>query len=628
MRGIQHQLTLAVLLSVLLAAAGISATVFLFSQRRLHQDTVRRSEEMVQAASLAFSLALEAGDEVLLDALLYELKSREELHIEEAYVLRLDGRVAAHTRLAEYGKAYVLPTLLTRADRSRLSDIAIEDRGAFRVQSLLQAGGRPIGALVVTFSTRHLSQKLRGELLGIVGVTVPILVLAGLGVMVYGRRMVVRLRGLQQRALAIGRGELGEPMPVSGADEISQLTLAFNQMRSDLAALRAQERTSAETIQSLNRDLSEQLRRVEQLKEQLADENATLRDELRAFAAHGDVIGFETGLRTIAGQLRQLASLNVTVLLTGESGTGKELLARFLHDAGSRRNGPFVAINCAALPLPLVESELFGHERGAFTGAVTQQKGKFELAHGGTLFLDEVGELPAEAQAKLLRALQEGEISRVGGSRPIPVDGRVVTATNRNLAEDVKRGRFREDLYYRLKVVEVACPPLRDRMEDLSALAQHFIELCSRKLGKPVIGISPSALRRLGSHRWPGNVRELENTIARAVALATTQVLGPEDFLFLGPQPADPPAAAVGDEASPFDRLLDLCGLPHSELKKDGWERLRLACERLCLQAVLARSKTQKEAAEALDLTQTKMHRLLRKHGMAHGNADSPGPDP
>ena len=197
--------------------------------------------------------------------------------------------------------------ILTQEPHSRLSEIFVLEGESFRVLSLLQRNGNPIGVLSVTFSTQHLSQKLREEMLRVVGVTIPILVLAGLGLMLYGRRMVARLRGLQERALAIGRGELGAPMPVSGADEISQLTLAFNQMRSDLAALREQERASGETINSLNVDLSAQLRRVEQLKEQLADENAALREELRAFSSPGGVIGFETGLRHVARQIRQLA---------------------------------------------------------------------------------------------------------------------------------------------------------------------------------------------------------------------------------------------------------------------------------------------------------------------------------
>jgi len=259
------------------------------------------------------------------------------------------------------------------------------------------------------------------------------------------------------------------------------------------------------------------------------------------------------------------------------------------------------------LPMTLIESELFGHEKGSFTGALAQKKGKFELAHKGTLFLDEVGELPAEAQAKLLRTLQQGEVVRVGGDKPILVDVRVVAATNRNLDEEVNHGKFRGDLYYRLKVVELRCPPLRERLEDLPALAQHFVEQYGRKLGKGVVGISPSALRMLSAYRWPGNIRELENMIARAIALATTQVLGPEDFAF------QPDGKAQPTDAS---GVLNLGGLSLQNLEGKGLDTFLDACERRLLESAMEVYKTQKEAADALNLTPTKLHRLLKKHGL------------
>jgi transcriptional regulator with GAF, ATPase, and Fis domain len=252
---------------------------------------------------------------------------------------------------------------------------------------------------------------------------------------------------------------------------------------------------------------------------------------------------------------------------------------------------------------------------------VNQKKGKFELAHRGTLFLDEIGELPIESQAKLLRTLQQGEIQRVGSDRVVSADVRVIAATNRNLADDVKRGRFREDLYYRLKVVEIRCPPLRERIQDLPVLAQHFVEHYRGKLGKPVLGISPSALQKMASYQWPGNVRELENVIARAVALSTSQVLGPEDVAIVVDRPFNAPTVLTANAdgngaASAFDRLLDLCAIPPQELKSDGWERVLTAVEKVCLQTALEHSKNQREAAEALGLTQTKLHRLIRKYGL------------
>src|SRR5712692_1019770 len=504
--GIQQRLVCAVVSALLLAAIGISAALYFRNQSRAYNDNARHAEQMVQAASLAFSQALAARDEVLLDALVHELKSRGELHIEEAYVLNRDGVVVAHSSVDEYGKTYSIPSLLKQQQASRLSEIQPVEKNLFRVTSLLQNGGHRIGVLAATFSTDHISQQVRSEMLWIIGVTPPVLLFSAVGILIYGRRMTARLRLLQTKALAVGSGNLGETIEVKGSDEISQLTAAFNKMLSDLAELRKKDRASAAQIERLNLDLSAQLKKVEELKEQLVEENSALRQELRSGYSPGDIIGFNGGLQSLADQVKQLTSLPVTVLITGESGTGKELIARYLHEAGARRENSFIAVNCAALPMTLIESELFGHERGSFTGAVAQKKGKFELAHKGTLFLDEVGELPAEAQAKLLRTLQQGEVVRVGGDKPILVDVRVVAATNRNLDEEVNHGKFRGDLYYRLKVVELRCPPLRERLEDLPALAQHFVEQYGRKLGKGVVGISPSALRMLSAYRWPGNI--------------------------------------------------------------------------------------------------------------------------
>jgi len=615
--GLQRQLTVTVFLSVFLSAVIICATLFFFSRKRLYEETVRQSEEMVQAASLAFSQALAKGDEVLLDAFLHELQTRDELHIVETYVLNQGGRVVAHSRLEEYGKSYPIPELLTKEQPSRLSESHQVWPYSFRVVSLLQTKGDPVGVLVVHFSAQHLSQELRSEMFSIVGATLPVLLLSGLGVMFYGRQKVAHLRRLQEKALAVGRGELGDLLEVVGSDEISQLTGAFNRMLADLVQLRKTTRKSAETIETLNLDLRSQLTVVEQLKEQLAEENASLREKLHDLHPPGEIIGSNGSLRPIIDQARQLASLPITVLITGESGTGKELLATFLHESGIRNKGPFITVNCAALPVTLIESELFGYEKGAFTGAFAKKKGKFELAHGGTFFLDEIGELPVEVQAKLLRVLQHGEVQRLGGEAPISVDVRVITATNRLLSEEVAQGRFREDLYYRLKVVELRSPPLRDRLEDLPVLAQHFIEQYSRKLGKSVLGVTPSALKTLAAYHWPGNIRELENMVARAVALATTQVLGHEDFDSLQTQKREPrPFTEEKNPSAPFERLLDLCLLTPHDLKERGWERLQAAVERICLEAMLKKSKNQKEAADALCLTQTKLHRLIRKYGL------------
>jgi DNA-binding NtrC family response regulator len=236
-------------------------------------------------------------------------------------------------------------------------------------------------------------------------------------------------------------------------------------------------------------------------------------------------------MRRIMQLASNLAASDITVLITGESGTGKELLARHIHDAGKRRHKSFIAVNCAAIPDNLLESELFGHEKGAFTGAVDRKKGKMELADNGTILLDEIGEMSMMLQAKLLRALQEREIDRVGGKEPVKVDVRVITTTNRDLARECMEGRFREDLFYRLNVFPVKLPPLRERPEDIIALANHFVKRFSAVAGKDVEGCAPEALAFLSKLPWRGNVRELENVIQRAVFLCSGRTVDVGDFM-------------------------------------------------------------------------------------------------
>ncbi|HEU0032917.1 MAG TPA: sigma-54 dependent transcriptional regulator [Kofleriaceae bacterium] len=254
-------------------------------------------------------------------------------------------------------------------------------------------------------------------------------------------------------------------------------------------------------------------------KQSLLVENRSLKAQL-AEKRRRAIIGTSLAWRRTMDIVMQAAPSEATVLLLGENGTGKELLARALHENSAHAKGPFVAVNCAAIPESILEAELFGYEKGAFTGAATARDGRFEAAHGGTLFLDEIGEISRHVQVKLLRVLQEGEIERLGGSgKPRRIDVRIVAATNVNLPEEVKAGRFREDLYYRLNVIPVSVPPLRDRRDDIPLLAQHFVQVYAEKNGKTISGVSPAALERLTEYGWPGNVRELENAIERAVVL-------------------------------------------------------------------------------------------------------------
>jgi PAS domain S-box-containing protein len=264
---------------------------------------------------------------------------------------------------------------------------------------------------------------------------------------------------------------------------------------------------------------------------QLQEETAYLQSEISEHRYVGEIVGTSAAIHSVITAVAQVATAPSTVLITGETGTGKELVARAIHQASHRASKPFIRVNCAAIPTALCESEFFGHERGAFTGAAARRTGRFELAHGGTIFLDEVAELPLELQPKLLRVLQEGEFEPVGSSQTRKVDVRVIAATNRDLSAEVAAGRFREDLYYRLHVFPISVPPLRERGSDVELLAQNFLERNCKRMGKAPLELTSDCLRRLRSYHWPGNVRELENVIERAVIIARENHLNLRDVL-------------------------------------------------------------------------------------------------
>jgi two-component system, NtrC family, response regulator AtoC len=326
---------------------------------------------------------------------------------------------------------------------------------------------------------------------------------------------------------------------------------------------------------------------------------ATRPGEEDAFHA---LVGGSPRMREVYRLLEKAAAVDATVLLTGETGTGKELAARAIHAQSTRSVRRFVAVNCGALPGELVESELFGHARGAFTGAAGAKAGLFEEAQGGTIFLDEVGELPLPAQVKLNRAIQEKEIRRVGDTQPTAVDVRVIAATHRDLREEVKASRFREDLFYRLHVFTVTLPPLRERADDVALLAVHFLEKHSRAVRRTLRGFAPEAMRRLAAHPWPGNVRELENVIERAVAVAGGDVIGPDD---LPPELADAPGPAPAAGT--------LAAMPYKDAVEDARDR----ASRDYLVALMSEfGGNVTRAAERAGMERESLHRLLRKHGL------------
>jgi Nif-specific regulatory protein len=302
-------------------------------------------------------------------------------------------------------------------------------------------------------------------------------------------------------------GTMSSSRPV-GNDELLQADLKFLTLVAGLLA---------EAVAAMSETIAE--------RDSLVAENERLRRQLGDRYQPSNLVGNSRVMRQVYEQIAQVADSGATVLIRGESGTGKELVARALHFGSSRRSGPFVSVNCAALPEALVESELFGHEKGAFTGAQQQRKGRFELANGGTLFLDEIGDISPAVQIRLLRVLQERVFERVGGDTTVTVNVRIVTATNRNLEQAIREGRFREDLYYRLNVFPVYLPPLRERKSDILLLAEHFLRKHAEMYGKTIRRISTTAINMMMVYHWPGNVRELENCIERAVLTATDDVI-------------------------------------------------------------------------------------------------------
>jgi two-component system, NtrC family, response regulator AtoC len=323
------------------------------------------------------------------------------------------------------------------------------------------------------------------------------------------------------------------------------------------------------------------------------------------------LVGKSQGMSQIYQVIEKVADTPSTVLITGESGTGKELVAKALHEQSSRRGGPFIKINCAAIPKTLMESELFGYEKGAFTGAVSSKPGRFELADKGTLFLDEIGEIPVEMQVKLLRAIQESEFERVGGLKTIKVDVRLITATNRDLEKEIAAGNFRDDLYYRLNVVPLHIPPLRDRREDIPLLVDHILRKFNERLKKEIEGIEPDAMERLVSHAWPGNIRELENVLERTILFCDARRIRSSDLPPEGAAVSTPMVIASTSPAAPAN---DLTG-PHSlkEIVRAETERVERA---LIVRALDETGGNVTQAAKLLKISRKSLQMKMKEFGL------------
>jgi DNA-binding NtrC family response regulator len=343
------------------------------------------------------------------------------------------------------------------------------------------------------------------------------------------------------------------------------------------------------------------------VQRRMATENILLKEELASRRGAPQIVGEDSRLKQVTVALHRAAATDTTVLLEGESGTGKELFARALHALSPRADGPFVAINCAAIPETLLETELFGHEKGAFTGASQRKPGKFELAHRGTLFLDEIGDLPLSLQAKILRALEEKRFERVGGTAPLQVDVRVVAATNRNLKAAVAARQYREDLYFRLSVFPITIPPLRDRTDDIPMLAKYFVDRFCRDLNKKPLTFAPSAVQELRTYSWPGNVRELQNCIERACILTEGDTIHARHLsLSFREPPASPP---VDDDAW---SKIDLSGT-----LAEATRRVVSEVERRKIEQVLGEAGGNRgRAAELLQVSYKTLLAKLKEHGL------------
>ncbi len=408
----------------------------------------------------------------------------------------------------------------------------------------------------------------------------------------HSSELQVRLRAAIEQAAAgeFVRFEVDHP---DAEGNMRQFDFSLNPLRSDTGEIEylVPEARDITEIKSTERALQQALSELKTLKDQLQKENYFLKEEIRQERDIAGMVGQSRAFKNVMAQVEQVAPTDATVLVVGETGTGKELILRAIHELSTRRDRQLVKVNCAALPSNLIESELFGHEKGAFTGAVSRKPGRFELASGGTLFLDEIGDLPIDLQAKLLRVLQESEFERIGGSETIKVDVRVVAATNHDLEELMLKGDFREDLYYRLNVFPILMPALRDRQEDIALLVHHFVDKYGTELGKTVQSISQKDMNALSAYHWPGNIRELQNIIERAMIICS------------------------GDQLEFGDWFAKI---PEAESHNVSASLRELEREHICrtLEKTSWRVSGKGGAAEILDLKPTTLEARMKKHGI------------
>jgi transcriptional regulator with GAF, ATPase, and Fis domain len=347
---------------------------------------------------------------------------------------------------------------------------------------------------------------------------------------------------------------------------------------------------------NMEEKLKQRLREIENLKQRLEKENIYLKEEVKLLVEHTDIVGQHVAMKKVLAQVEQVAGIDSSVLLLGETGTGKELLAKSIHSMSLRKDRLLVTVNCASLPPTLIESELFGREKGAYTGAMTKMIGRFEIADGSTLFLDEIGELPFELQSKLLRVLEEGKFERLGSTKPLHVNVRIIAATNRDIEQEVKDGKFRRDLFYRLNVFPIVIPPLRERPDDIPLLIRAFVKEFQKKMGKEIESIPKKTMQSLQSYSWPGNVRELRNVIEHAMILNKGKILNVQVPKHTYPE------TDVTDTLENMERRHIVAAL-----EKTGW-----------------RIAGQGGAAEVLGLKRTTLQAKMKKLGIKRSNKEVP----
>ena len=406
----------------------------------------------------------------------------------------------------------------------------------------------------------------------------------------------MQMPGMDGMALLGEIKKLDDDLPVLIITAYAEVDKAVKAMQAGAFSYLSKPFSNDELIVSINKAVSHR---------SLLKENIRLRQQIRERNSFGGMVGKNPRMKQVYELIEKVAPTPASVLITGESGTGKELVAKAIHVNSPREPYPFITVNCAALADNLLESELFGHEKGAFTGAASMRKGRFELADKGTIFLDEIGEIPLALQSKLLRVLQERTLERVGGTRTMTIDVRIISATNKELKEEVQQGRFREDLFYRLNVIHVALPALRERMDDLPLLVQYFVQKCADNLAKQQLQISPDALRLLMNLPWEGNVRELENTIERAAILCNNDIIEPEDV--------QPESISVDSSAS-WTQELDLFQLIPDSVKLN--DVLYIVEEKMLIQALEESNNIQARAAEMLGITKSLLQYKMKKYGI------------